>query len=178
MTSVIAGAAQAAHSVATAILSTAQIAPGSTIPAQSVKENDADKTIPLTLKGKNIIVSTVLAFLPFATTPIPNRSRRPPCPRNPISSCSTFRLRLAFPAPSQVHATYKSPATSTPMTSSRPRASNRFSLCLSMTFLSPSKPLLQLGFSWTETANLKELGKKNWLRKGRVRIPLCAFQRA
>lgn len=57
MTSAIASAAQAAHSIASSLLATAQIQVGGTIPAQEVKENDAHKADPLVLQGKNIIVS-------------------------------------------------------------------------------------------------------------------------
>ncbi|TFK35883.1 Redoxin [Crucibulum laeve] len=62
MTSVIASAAQAAHSVATSLLSTAQVQPGGTIPASQVKEDEPAKTEPLILTGKNIIVGVPGAF--------------------------------------------------------------------------------------------------------------------
>jgi len=60
MTSVIASAAQAAHSVAASLLANAQIAPGGTIPTAEVKSTAPDKTSPLTLTGKNILVSHIL----------------------------------------------------------------------------------------------------------------------
>jgi hypothetical protein len=56
--SAIASAAQAAHSVAASLLSTAQIKPGATIPAIGVKEDSPTSLNPLDLTGKNIIACT------------------------------------------------------------------------------------------------------------------------
>ncbi|KAF8892633.1 Redoxin-domain-containing protein [Infundibulicybe gibba] len=71
MASAIAGVAQAAHSVATSILATAQIQPGGVIPAQSVKEDAADTPTPLVLKGRNIIVGVPGAFTGTCSGQIP-----------------------------------------------------------------------------------------------------------
>ncbi|KAF8152353.1 Redoxin [Crassisporium funariophilum] len=65
MTSVIASAAQAAHSVAASLLAKAQIQPGDIIPASEIKEDAPDKATTLTLTGKNIIIGVPGAF----TTP-------------------------------------------------------------------------------------------------------------
>jgi len=65
MTSVIASAAQAAHSVAASLIAHAQIVPGGTIPNAEVKENDPEKTSPLHLVGKNVLIGVPGAF----TTP-------------------------------------------------------------------------------------------------------------
>ncbi|KAF9565443.1 Redoxin [Agrocybe pediades] len=54
MSSVIASAAQAAHSVATSLLAKAQIQPGATIPPSDLKEGAPDQAKPLVLTGKNI----------------------------------------------------------------------------------------------------------------------------
>jgi 2-Cys peroxiredoxin 5 len=57
MASAIAAAAQAAHSVASSVLSITQIKPGATLPEASVlKENAADESIGLDLDGKVLIV--------------------------------------------------------------------------------------------------------------------------
>ena len=58
MTSVIASAAQAAHSVAASLLAQSQIRPGAVIPAAEVKEDSPETATPLTLTGKNVIVCT------------------------------------------------------------------------------------------------------------------------
>jgi len=63
MTSVIASAAQAAHSVAASLLANAQIQPGASIPAADVKEDAPDQPKPLVLTGKNIIVSICSGYL-------------------------------------------------------------------------------------------------------------------
>jgi len=60
--STIASAVQAAHSVATSLLARSQVQPGGTIPALEVKEDAADKTAPLKLTGKNIIVGRQSAW--------------------------------------------------------------------------------------------------------------------
>jgi peroxiredoxin len=61
MTSILTGAAQAAHSAITGILAHNQIEPGQHLPAQCVKEaGDADKEILIhNLKGKILIVRPV-----------------------------------------------------------------------------------------------------------------------
>lgn len=57
MSSTLASAAQAAHSIATSILGRAQIQPGATLPTSSdLKENAADESIQLDQSGRNIIV--------------------------------------------------------------------------------------------------------------------------
>jgi 2-Cys peroxiredoxin 5 len=55
MTSIL---AQAAHNVAASLLGNTHIQPGATIPAADVKEDSPDKATPLTLTGKNILVSS------------------------------------------------------------------------------------------------------------------------
>ncbi len=56
MASALASAAQAAHSVATAILKRPQVQPGETLPSSAdLKENAADQNVQLDLSGKNII---------------------------------------------------------------------------------------------------------------------------
>lgn len=66
MTSVIASATQAAHSLASSLLEKAQIQVGGTIPTQEIKEDDAHKGEPLVLKGKNIIVSPLYSLNRFS----------------------------------------------------------------------------------------------------------------
>jgi len=57
MTSIL---AQAAHNVAASLLGHPHIQPGATIPAADVKEDSPDKATPLTLTGKNILVSFIM----------------------------------------------------------------------------------------------------------------------
>lgn len=59
MTSIL---AQAAHNVAASFLGNTHIKPGATIPAADVKEDSPDKVTPLTLTGKNILVSPASYF--------------------------------------------------------------------------------------------------------------------
>jgi hypothetical protein len=56
MACAIATIAHAAHNVASSLIADAQIQPGGVIPAQEIKEDAPDKTSPLVLTGKNIIV--------------------------------------------------------------------------------------------------------------------------
>ncbi|PPQ85943.1 hypothetical protein CVT25_001793 [Psilocybe cyanescens] len=65
MTSVIASAAQAAHSIAASLLAHAQIKPGDSIPKTEIKEDAPDKADPLVLTGKNVLIGVPGAF----TTP-------------------------------------------------------------------------------------------------------------
>lgn len=68
----MASAAQAAHSVATAILAKAQIQPGADIPSTSdLKENAADESKKLDLSGRNIIVGVPGAFTGTCSAQIP-----------------------------------------------------------------------------------------------------------
>ncbi|KAK2459843.1 hypothetical protein APHAL10511_008164 [Amanita phalloides] len=67
MTSVLSTATHTAHSLAASLLSTAQVKPGSTLPAVEVKENSAEHAAPLSLKGKNIIVGLPGAFTETCT---------------------------------------------------------------------------------------------------------------
>ena len=62
MASAIATIAHAAHNVASSLIANAQIQPGAVIPAQEIKEDAPDKTSPLVLTGKNIIVRGLLIF--------------------------------------------------------------------------------------------------------------------
>lgn len=54
--SLVASAAQAAHSLASSILAHAQIQVGQSIPPAEVKEGSPETTNKLELKGKNILV--------------------------------------------------------------------------------------------------------------------------
>ncbi|ESK89416.1 thioredoxin peroxidase [Moniliophthora roreri MCA 2997] len=56
MTSLIASAAQTAHSAVANLLSVAQVKPGATVSLVSVKEEAPDKTIQPTLEGKNVFL--------------------------------------------------------------------------------------------------------------------------
>ena len=61
MTSILTGAAQAAHSAATHLLAHAQIVPGAPLPPQAVKEDNAEHQILIhNLKGKILIVRPLL----------------------------------------------------------------------------------------------------------------------
>ncbi|KAJ3577009.1 hypothetical protein NP233_g19 [Leucocoprinus birnbaumii] len=72
MASVMASAAQAAHSVATSILAKAQILPGADIPTTAdLKENAADESKQLDLSGKNIIIGVPGAFTGTCSAQIP-----------------------------------------------------------------------------------------------------------
>ncbi|EGN91670.1 hypothetical protein SERLA73DRAFT_192164 [Serpula lacrymans var. lacrymans S7.3] len=71
MTSIITGAAQAAHSAAASLLSTVQIEVGDPIPAKIVKEEDPERSFALDLKGKNIIVGVPGAFTPPCSSQVP-----------------------------------------------------------------------------------------------------------
>lgn len=115
--SLLSGTAQAAHSAVTSLLSVAQIQPGHTIPSQTVKEDSADRSFPLTLKGRNIIA-------------------RCPCPAGPALT----PRRSASLARSPAHAARRSQHTSTATPSSRQRASTRSSSSPSTTCSSSSEP--------------------------------------
>ncbi|KAF8621701.1 hypothetical protein AX15_007562 [Amanita polypyramis BW_CC] len=71
MTSVLSTATQTAHSLAVSLLSTGLVKPGSTIPSVEVKEDSAEQTIPLSLRGKNIIVGVPGAFTDTCTKHVP-----------------------------------------------------------------------------------------------------------
>jgi hypothetical protein len=75
MTSILTGAAtsaaQVAHSITASLLSTAQIAPGGTIPAHPVKEDAPDSSSLLDLKGRNMLVSRNALELPSDNLRIP-----------------------------------------------------------------------------------------------------------
>ncbi|CAA7263795.1 unnamed protein product [Cyclocybe aegerita] len=71
MTSAIATAAQAAHSVAASLLAHAQIQPGATIPAAEVKEDAPDAAKVLTLTGKNVLIGVPGAFTTPCNTHLP-----------------------------------------------------------------------------------------------------------
>jgi len=71
MTSAIASAASAAHSIASSLLATAQIQVGGTIPSQDVKENAPDASERLVLKGKNVIVGVPGAFTGVCHAQVP-----------------------------------------------------------------------------------------------------------
>ncbi|KAF9458079.1 Redoxin [Collybia nuda] len=71
MTSTITSVAQAAHSIASSLLATAQIRVGDTIPAHEVKEIEPHKGDPLVLKGKNIILGVPGAFTGTCHAQIP-----------------------------------------------------------------------------------------------------------
>ena len=62
MACAIAPIAQAAHNAASSLIADAQIQPGAVIPAQEIKEDAPDKTSPLVLTGKNIIVRGLSFF--------------------------------------------------------------------------------------------------------------------
>ena len=62
MACAITSVAQAAHNVASSLIADAQIQPGAVIPAQEIKEDAPDKTSPLVLTGKNIIVRGLPIF--------------------------------------------------------------------------------------------------------------------
>ena len=66
MACAIAPIAQAAHNAASSLIADAQIQPGAAIPAQEIKEDAPDKTSPLILTGKNIIVRGFLFFFVVA----------------------------------------------------------------------------------------------------------------
>ena len=57
MASAIASIAHAAHSVAASVLTHSQISPGVEIPTVKIKEDEPDASTPLSLIGKNILVS-------------------------------------------------------------------------------------------------------------------------
>ncbi|KAF8638129.1 hypothetical protein AX17_002428 [Amanita inopinata Kibby_2008] len=71
MTSVLSSATQTAHSIAASLLSNSPIKPGGTIPSQDVKEDSAEHSAPLTLKGKNIILGVPGAFTDTCTAEVP-----------------------------------------------------------------------------------------------------------
>lgn len=64
MTSIVQSALHVAHNVATSILAREEIKPNATIPAAEVKEDHPDKTEPLKLVGKNILVSILICVMP------------------------------------------------------------------------------------------------------------------
>lgn len=71
MTSILSSATQTAHSLVTTLLATAQVKPGSVIPALNVKEDAGDQAQPLALKGRNVIVGVPGAFTDTCSKHVP-----------------------------------------------------------------------------------------------------------
>ncbi|KAK7027319.1 hypothetical protein VNI00_015282 [Paramarasmius palmivorus] len=71
MTSIIASAAQTAHSAVASLLSVAQVKPGATITPPELKEDAPDKPVTVALEGKNVFVSfPKIATIDFKLTTI------------------------------------------------------------------------------------------------------------
>ncbi|KIM37403.1 hypothetical protein M413DRAFT_448471 [Hebeloma cylindrosporum] len=68
MTSIL---AHVGYNVAASLLSNPHIQPGATIPAADVKEDSPDKTTPLILTGKNILIGVPGAFTTPCNSHIP-----------------------------------------------------------------------------------------------------------
>ena len=146
--STIASAVQAAHSVATSLLARSQIQPGGTIPALEVKEDAADKTVPLKLTGKNIIVS-----------------RRSTGRFELCDACN----RSASLALSRLHVTRIYLVILRTTTSSRPRASTRSTSLLSTTISSPSTFCVFSYFPRQLISPSQGRGRRNLPQRERVR---------
>ncbi|KAI9569979.1 Redoxin-domain-containing protein [Boletus coccyginus] len=75
MTSILTGAARAAHSAAATVLSAGQISVGDEIPAVNVKEDNPDQPFTLDLSGKCIILGVPGAFTIPCSSQVPQYIR-------------------------------------------------------------------------------------------------------